>query len=111
MAKVSAAFDAEGSWSELLYTIFTLLPSLAVYQAAAENQLWTPALEQHIRQLDLEPMLGGSNLFGEAIENYPVYMATAIAALGCQLSFSRVLPFGCTLHHASQEAHGDTTCD
>ena len=74
MAKVSAAFDAEGSWSELLCTTFTdisccvLLLAHILDHATAENQILTPALERNIRQLDLAHMLGGCNLFGEAVE-------------------------------------------
>lgn len=51
----------------------------------------TPALKQHIRQLDLAHMLGGGNLFDEATEKGPACTTTVIAALGCQTLLSRVL--------------------
>jgi hypothetical protein len=69
MAKVSAAFDMEGSRSELFCTTFTtisrcvLLLAHYLYHATAENQILVPALEQHIRQLDPAHMSGGSDVF------------------------------------------------
>ena len=68
-----------------------LLLAHSPYHATAENQILTPALKQHIRQLDLAHMLGGGNLFDEATEKGPACTTTAIAALGCQLLLSRVL--------------------
>jgi hypothetical protein len=68
-----------------------LLLAHSTYLATAENPILTPALEQHIRQLDLTHMLGGGNLFDEATEKGPARTTTAIAALGCQPLLARVL--------------------
>jgi hypothetical protein len=116
MAKVSAAFDAEGSWRELLCTTTSTTISCCVlplahslhHARAAENQILMPALERHIRQLDLAHMSGGSNLFGEAVETRPSvhyhgYSSSRLLALALTRCAPRRRAAACLTR--SQEAH------
>jgi hypothetical protein len=62
------------------FTTISCCVSLLVkstYHATTENHVWTTALEQHIRQLDLAHMLGGGNLLGEANEQGTVCVTKA----------------------------------